>query len=86
MTLTIDLTPNLENLVRARVESGVYKNASEVVADALKLMESAEHHYASAKFEQLKSDIHEGIASGSAGTLDIEAIIQRGHARHSNPS
>jgi hypothetical protein len=33
------------------------------------------------KLDQLRSDILAGIASGDAGTLDIEEIKQRGRAR-----
>ena len=31
MTLSISLTPQLENLVRAKIDSGMYSSASEVV-------------------------------------------------------
>ena len=35
----ISLTPKLEELVRQKVESGLYNNASEVVRDAVRRME-----------------------------------------------
>ncbi|MCX6876772.1 MAG: type II toxin-antitoxin system ParD family antitoxin [Verrucomicrobia bacterium] len=34
--MRISLTPELENAVRAKVESGLYHNASEVVCEALR--------------------------------------------------
>jgi antitoxin ParD1/3/4 len=34
----ISLTPELENQVRLKVESGLYNNASEVVRESLRLM------------------------------------------------
>lgn len=34
----VSLTPTLEGLVRKKVESGLYNNASEVVREALRLM------------------------------------------------
>lgn len=37
----VSLTPKLEALVRLKVESGLYNNASEVVREALRLL--AEH-------------------------------------------
>ena len=40
MTLNINLTPQLEKLVRQKVESGRYNSASEVVREALRLMET----------------------------------------------
>ncbi len=40
MTLNVNLTPELEALVRDKVASGRYSSASEVVRDALRLMEA----------------------------------------------
>jgi antitoxin ParD1/3/4 len=36
-TMHISLTPELENVVKAKVQSGLYNNASEVVREALRL-------------------------------------------------
>jgi len=40
--MNISLTPQLEELVRAKVESGMYNNASEVVREALRLLDEYE--------------------------------------------
>ncbi len=37
--VNVSLTPQLEELVRQKVRSGLYNNASEVVREALRLME-----------------------------------------------
>ena len=37
--MTVDLTPELEQLVRSKVESGRYDSASDVVRQALRLLE-----------------------------------------------
>ena len=37
--MNVNLTPQLEAMVRRKVESGLYNNASEVVREALRLME-----------------------------------------------
>lgn len=37
--MNVSLTPQLEAMVRRKVESGLYNNASEVVREALRLME-----------------------------------------------
>ncbi|MGH2561147.1 MAG: type II toxin-antitoxin system ParD family antitoxin [Thermomicrobiales bacterium] len=37
--MNVSLTPQLETMVRQKVESGRYNNASEVVREALRLME-----------------------------------------------
>ncbi len=37
--MNVSLTPQLEAMVRQKVETGLYNNASEVVREALRLME-----------------------------------------------
>jgi hypothetical protein len=37
--MNVNLTPQLEELVRAKVASGMYSSASEVVREALRLMD-----------------------------------------------
>ena len=80
MPMNINLTPQLEDLVRAKVISGLYNSASEVVREALRLMER-EDQIRAATLEQLRHDIQEGLRSGSAGEFDIEAIKRRGRER-----
>ena len=80
MTMNINLTPQLEDMVRSKVGSGLYNSASEVVREALRLMER-EDQMRAAKLAQLKQDIQDGLDGGSAGLLDIEDIKRRGHAR-----
>ena len=65
MPLNINLTPQLEKLVRQKVSSGRYNSASEVVREALRLME-VQDELRSLKLEQLRRDIHEGRQSGPA--------------------
>jgi hypothetical protein len=36
------------------------------------------------KLDQLRKDIQAGIASGDAGTLDVDEIKRRCHARHAD--
>ena len=81
MTLNINLTPQLEELVRTKVSSGLYNSASEVVREALRLMER-EDQLRAAKLAQLRNDIEAGLQSGTAGDLDIAAIKRRGREKH----
>ena len=83
MTMNINLTPQLEEMVRMKVSSGLYNSASEVVREALRLMQ-CEDQVRAAKLAQLRNDIHEGLDSGSAGTLDIHDIKRRGRERLKN--
>ena len=80
MTININLTPQLEAMVRDKVAAGLYGSASEVVREALRMMQ--EHDQLRAiKLEQLRADIRAGIESGSAGELDVAAIKRRGRER-----
>lgn len=75
----VSLTPELESRVRAKVESGLYNNASEVIREALRFMDIHEdwiHEIKLARLrEQLKVGIDqldrsEGIAIESKSALD----------------
>ena len=80
MTLNVNLTPKLEDMVRQKVAGGLYNNASEVVRDALRLME-ARDRLQDAQLEALRQDIAVGLESGPAEELDIEDIKRRGRER-----
>lgn len=57
----ISLTPELERRVKSRVESGLYNNASEVIREALRFMDSHEEWIRAVKTAQLKQQINVGI-------------------------
>lgn len=80
MTININLTPHLEDMVRQKVASGLYASASEVVREALRLME--EHDQARAvKLEQLRQDIREGLESGEPTPWNPKEIKQEGRRK-----
>ena len=64
-TRNVNLTQELDRFVLARVESGRFENASEVVRAALRTLEREEQLY-EAKLEALRAAIDEGDASGIA--------------------
>lgn len=64
MTMNVNLSPHLEAMVKAKVASGLYTSASEVVREALRLMEQQDQ-LRSLQLQQLRSDIQEGLASSS---------------------
>jgi antitoxin ParD1/3/4 len=80
MTMNINLTPQLEELVRQKVSSGLYNSASEVVREALRLMEVQDQIQA-AKLEQLRQDIREGLESGPATPWDVAEMKREGRRR-----
>jgi antitoxin ParD1/3/4 len=80
MTLNVNLTPQLEKLVRKKVSSGRYNSASEVVREALRLMET-EDQLRSLKLEQLRRDIREGLDSGPAKLWSAAEMKREGRKR-----
>jgi antitoxin ParD1/3/4 len=74
------LTPNLEKLVQNKVESGLYNSASEVIREALRLLE-ARDRLRELQFEELKIEIQKGIDGGEATLMDMEKIKARGRLR-----
>lgn len=76
----VSLTPELEELIRKRVETGRYNSSSELVREALRLWEEQEQ-LRELRLERLREKIREGIDSGPAGPLDFEDIKQRGRER-----
>jgi len=60
--MNVSLTPELENFVNAKVKSGRYNSASEVVREALRLLE--EHEKArSAQLADFRAEIDRCLAS-----------------------
>ncbi len=80
MTMNINLSPQLEEMVRRKVSSGLYTSASEVIREALRLME-AQDRIRDAKLEQLRRDIQEGLESGDSTPWDPEDIKREGRRR-----
>ena len=78
--MNISLTPHFEELVKGKVDSGLYNSASEVMREALRLLEERDQLH-KLRFEELRSDIQKGIDSGVATPLDIEKIKKNGRKR-----
>ena len=83
MGMNVNLTPQLEELVRSKVASGLYTSASEVVREALRLMEEQDR-MREAKLAQLRSDVHQGLASGPSQAWDPEALKSKARARRAS--
>jgi antitoxin ParD1/3/4 len=77
MSLNINLTPQLEKLVRQKVESGRYNSASEVVREALRLMETQNEIHA-LQLERLRRDVREGLESGPPRPWSMAEMKRRG--------
>ena len=65
-TLNVTLTPELKDLVEAKVRSGRYQDSSEVVRDALRALEDGQNQTEDPALERL---IDEGLSSGPGRRL-----------------
>lgn len=70
MNISISLTPELLSLIKAKVASGRYTSTSEVVREALRLLERLDR-LEERRIEELRQTWREGIESGDAGPLDL---------------
>lgn len=57
----ISLTPQLESRIKAKVESGLYNNASEVVREALRFVETHEEWIKEIKLDKLRQQLQAGV-------------------------
>lgn len=74
-TRNVNLTPELDRFVHARIKSGRYENASEVIRAGLRTLEREEKED-EAKLAALRKAIEEGFASGIAKG-DVFAQVRR---------
>ncbi len=75
-TRNVNLTDELDHFVVAKVESGRYENASEVVRAALRTLEREEQQY-EAKLAALRLAVDEGDASGIADSNVFERVREK---------
>lgn len=67
-------------MIKKKVASSLYNSASEVVREALRLMEERDR-MGEAKLEQMRQDIREGLESGEPTLWDPEEIKLEGRRR-----
>jgi antitoxin ParD1/3/4 len=75
-TRNVNLTDALDSFLLAKVESGRYENASEVVRAALRTLEREERRH-EAKLAALRTAIDEGDDSGVAEGNSFERVRRR---------
>jgi antitoxin ParD1/3/4 len=74
-TVNISLTPQLTKFLQSRVKSGRYQTTSEVVRDALRLLERQEIQQ-EGDLRQLKAKLNRGAAQAERGELlDGETVF-----------
>lgn len=74
--MNVSLTPELEQYVQAKVQSGLYTSVSEVVRESLRLM----HQYDGLKQQQLvriNNEIEAGLQQLMAGEVSSVEQVQK---------
>ena len=77
--MNISLTPELEQFVNQKVESGKYQTASEVIRDGLRLLLEREELHQK-KLDELRREIAIGIEQadqGKVATLNAKETLAR---------
>lgn len=67
-------------MIKRKVASGLYNSASEVVREALRLMEEQDR-MREIKLEQLRQDIREGLAGGGPTPWNPDEIKKEGRKK-----
>jgi antitoxin ParD1/3/4 len=76
-SLNVSLTPELEQFVQGRVESGRYQTASEVVREGLRLLELQERDREEA-FRALKAKLARASAQADRGEfVDPDEVLKK---------
>jgi antitoxin ParD1/3/4 len=78
--MNVSLTEELANFVKVKVESGRYTSSSEVICEALRLLEEQDQTEQQ-KIQWLREAWASGVTSGDAAELDMEAIKRAGRER-----
>lgn len=75
--MNVSLTPKLENFVKTKVKTGDYNNASEVVREALRLLQREDEAIHERKVARLRKEIQAGIDSPDDEGFNIKKVIGR---------
>jgi antitoxin ParD1/3/4 len=81
--MNVSLTPELERLVDEKVQSGRYPSASEVLREALQLLEERDK-LREMTLEQLRKEIQIGVEQADRGELiplDVQGTLAKVRSR-----
>lgn len=84
--MNVSLTPELEKLVNRKVSTGKYQSASEVVREALRLLDERDL-IRKARLDSLRGELERGVEQIEAGGItlfdgrEIKATARRQKAR-----
>ena len=75
-TNVLKLPASLEAFVALQVRQGTYRSREAVIVAAV-----SQHKRHTEQRAWLAAKLEQGLKSGSAGTLDVDSVIQRGRRR-----
>lgn len=81
--MNISLTPQLETYVKQKVAAGMYNSVSEVMREALRLLEERDT-IKNIKLEALRRDLQEGLDEldqGEGNLMDIDGIKMKARVK-----
>lgn len=81
--MNISLTPELEEMVSQKVESGLYNSASEVIREGLRLLKEQDD-LRQMRLEELRREVLKGYEQAQRGEsqpLDVEGVKAKGRQR-----
>jgi antitoxin ParD1/3/4 len=81
--MNVSLPEELANYVKDKVSTGRYGSSSEVVREALRLMERTEQQEAE-KLALLRQAWAQGVDSGDAGEIDFDALKKEARKRRAD--
>ena len=74
-TMNISLPESMRDWVESRIDTGLYSNNSDYVRDLIRKDQLREE-----KVNAMQKAITDGLESGAAGKLDMQAIKQKARA------
>ncbi|WP_349740689.1 type II toxin-antitoxin system ParD family antitoxin [Roseateles cavernae] len=82
MGKNVNLTPLLDEMVRSKVSSGLYGSASEVVREALRLLQEQDRQR-EVKLEELRREVHRGLDSRASESWSAAELRAKARATRS---
>jgi antitoxin ParD1/3/4 len=71
--MNVSLTPELEQFIQAKVESGLYHSASEVIREGLRLLKERDA-FSEMKLAALREEIKKGVEQADQGLFSTKTI------------
>jgi antitoxin ParD1/3/4 len=78
--MNVSLTPELEQFIQKKVDTGLYYSASEVVREGLRLLQERDQ-LQQFRLQELRQEIQAGLNSGDATPLGIQEVKAKARQR-----